>query len=268
MRSSIVSLSTALLLTCTQQAFAGSATVAPNLKSNKPEAQAKITKVPPGKLLALHQSSLILGDFDVLIGTEGLKASCKRSGITFVSRPPAWNPVGYSSFSRAVWKPPRTNFSPINDMCKSLPMLGLPNTWSIPVVRTGQKDVSGFTCESFSTTQAWTKEQVKQYNQGLIQRTSPRSADYNGANLGLPAAACQILERIYGVPSCSLLPIHFTYDKLRRSIGVGLKTESYNIVIPPKNWLDIPAEYKTVKTFNELNMDKGAQAGAEDLFGH
>jgi hypothetical protein len=228
----------------------------------------KFTKLPPGKALALHQRCLILGDFDVLISATGLNATCKRSGITFISRPPLWNPVGYSLFSRSVWKPQRATFAPIDDMCKALPILGLPNIWLIPVVHIGKKVVSGFNCESFATTAAWHKEQVKQFDQGLIRRTSPHSAKYDGADIGLPKAVCQNLEHVYGVPSCSLLPINFTYDKFSGAVGKGLETDSCEIVTAPKNWLDVPAGYKTVKTFNELNMDKGAQAGAEDLFGH
>jgi hypothetical protein len=55
---------------------------------------------------------------------------------------------------------------------------------------------------------------------------------------------------------------------MTRNTAIALSTESCQIITPPKNWLDIPANLKPVKTFNELNMDKGAQAGAEDLFGH
>lgn len=228
----------------------------------------KTSKLPQGKAWSLHQRSLILGEFDVFFNSTGLRASCKRSGLTFIAKPPLWNPIGFSTFSGSIWKPKRENFAPVNDMCKSLPMLGLPNIWLIPVEHVGRKDVSGFTCDSFKTSQKWTKDQLRQYSQGLMQRTSPMSAEYQAANVNLPGPACQILEQIYGVPSCSLLPIHFTYMKMTHSTGIGLSTESCHIVTPPKNWLDLPANLKPVKSFNELNMDKGAQAGAEDLFGH
>ncbi|CAN5526256.1 hypothetical protein BH11CYA1_BH11CYA1_41430 [soil metagenome] len=229
--------------------------------------QVKFTKLPAGKAFALQQSSLILGEYDVLINSLGVKASCKRSGITFVAVPPLWNPVGYSTFSKSIWKSQRANFSPINDTCKSLPMLGLPSIWLIPVEHSGQKVSSGFNCETFATTPAWSNEQAKSFKQGLIQNTAPVSAKYEAANVGLPAPACQVLEKIFGTPSCSFLPIHFTFLKFNKNSSTGLETFSCHVVTPAKDWLDTPTNYKTVKTFGELNMDKGSQAGAEILFG-
>ena len=241
---------------------------APAYKAETAQFNGKTTKLPPGKAWSLHQKSLILGEFDVFVSSAGLRASCKRSGLTFIAKPPLWSPIGFSIFSGSIWRPNRENFAPVNDMCKSLPMLGLPNIWLIPVEHVGRKEESGFTCDNFSTSKAWSKDQLKQYSQGLTQRTTPLSAEYQAANVNLPGPACQILEQIYGVPSCSLLPIHFTYMKMTHTIGTCLSTQSCQIATPPKNWLDVPANLKPVKTFNELNMDKGAQAGAEDLFGN
>lgn len=252
----------ALLIISIEPVYSG-----PSYKAESAKFNGKTTKLPQGKAWSLRQKSLILGEFDVLFNGSGLRASCKRSGITFIARPPLWNPIGFSLLSGNIWKPKKENFSPVNDMCKSLSMLGLPNIWLIPVEHVGRKEVSGFTCDSFSTTQAWSKDQYKQYSQGLMQRTSPWAAEYQAANVNLPAPACRILEQIYGVPSCSLLPINFKYKKMTRNTSTALTTQSCQIVTPPKNWLDLPANLKTVNTFNALNMDKGAQAGAEDLFG-
>lgn len=240
----------------------------PSYKAESALFNGKTTKLPPGKAWSLRQKSLILGEFDVFFNGSGLRASCKRSGITFIARPPLWNPIGFSLLSGNIWRPKLANFAPVNDMCKSLPMLGLPNIWLIPVEHVGRKEDSGFTCENFSTTKAWSKDQLKQYSQGLVQKTSPYAAEYQATNVNLPAPACRILEQIYGVPSCSLLPIHFTYKKMTHNTNIALETTSCQIVTPPKNWLDLPVNLKAVKTFNELNMDRGAQAGAEDLFGH
>lgn len=262
-QSRLALLITVLLFASIEPAYSG-----PSFKAETSLFNGKTTKLPLGKAWSLRQKSLILGEFDVFFNGSGLRASCKRSGITFIARPPLWNPIGFSIFSGNIWQPKREDFAPVNDMCKSLPMLGLPNIWLIPVVHVGHKEASGFTCENFSTTQAWSRDQYKQFDQGFMQRTSPSAAEYQAANVNLPKPACQILEQIYGVPSCSLLPIHFTYRKMTRNTAIALSTESCQIITPPKNWLDIPANLKPVKTFNELNMDKGAQAGAEDLFGH
>ncbi|MBP9093968.1 hypothetical protein KBI23_23300 [bacterium] len=240
---------------------------APPYKAAVAQFNGKPTNLPPGKAWSLRQKSLILGEYEVFVSNVGLRASCKRSGLTFIARAPLWNPIGFSTLSGNIWRPKKENFAPVNDMCKSLSMLGLPNIWLIPVEHIGRKEASGFTCDNFSTTQAWTKDQLKQYSQGLIQRTSPYAAEYQAANVSLPKPACQILEQIYGVPSCSLLPIRFTYKKMTHNTNIALETTSCQIATPPKNWLDLPVNLKAVKTFNELNMDKGAQAGAEDLFG-
>ncbi len=233
----------------------------------KPEA-VRATKLTPGKAWALHQSTMILGEFDVLINSSGLRAECKRSGIVFVAQAPNWNPSAYSLRSNAIWKAKKESFAPIEDICKSLPILGLPNVWLIPVVRLGQKDVSGFACESFITTQKWTADQVKQYQERLINKTFPRSAEYQATEIDLPKPAYGILEKIYGSPHCALMPIRFTYTTMKGSVAVALRSDTIKQVTPPKKWLELPVNLKQVKTFNELNMDQGAQAGAEDLFGN
>jgi hypothetical protein len=147
-------------------------------------------------------------------------------------------------------------------------MLGLPSIWLIPVVQTGTKDVSGFCCISHSTTPKWNFDQVKQYQQSLVNREAPRLAEYQACEINLPKPAYDILERIYGAPHCALMPIQFVYTRMKGSKTVALRTESVRQVTPAKNWLEKPPNLKSVKTFNELNMDRGAQAAAEDLFGN
>lgn len=227
-----------------------------------------VAKLPPGRAWSFHQSSIILGEFDVLVNSSGLRAECRRSGITFIAHAPDWYPIGYSSRSGTIWRTKKESFAPINDTCKSLPILGLPNIWLIPVVHKGHKDVSGFACESFITTQKWTAEQVKQFEQHLVNKSVPRSAEYQATEIDLPKQAYGILEKIYGAPTCALMPIHFSYTTMKGSVAIALRTDSVKQATPPKNWLEIPPKLKPVKTFNELNMDQGAQAGAEDLFGN
>lgn len=262
MQSKIVLLLIALLTLCCSRAQGGQ--IKPE---SKPEA-IRATKLAPGKAWSLHQSSMILGEFDVLINSTGLRAECKRSGIIFVAQAPNWNPTAYSLRSNAIWKAKKESFAPVEDICKSLPILGLPNIWLIPVVRLGQKDVSGFSCESYITTRKWTAEQVKQYQERLVNKTFPRSAEYQATEINLPKPAYGIFEKIYGAPHCALMPIHFTYTTMKGSVAVALRSNTIKQVTPAKNWLNLPVNFKQVKTFNELNMDKGAQAGAEDLFGH
>ena len=262
MQAKIVLLLVALLTLCCNSTESEEA---------KPEVKAeaiRATKLGPGKAWSIHQSTIILGEFDVLVNSTGLRAECKRSGITFVARAPNWNPTAYSLRSNSIWKTKKESFAPINDTCKSLPILGLPNIWLIPVVPSGKKNVSGFVCQSYVTPPKWTAEQVKQYQQRMVNKSYPRSAEYQATEIFLPKPAYGLLEKIYGAPACALLPIRFTYTTMKGSIAVALRSDAIKQVTPPKNWLELPVNFKQVKTFNELNMDKGAQAGAEDLFGH
>ncbi len=160
------------------------------------------------------------------------------------------------------------NFRPVHEQWHSLAVIGIPGIWLTPVVRTGQSELSGFKCERYATSDQWVRQQVVQLKQKLINLSYPRSAVYHAAQLNLPTKACVILEQIYGVPSCSLLPVEFRYTSFRNNVTVAMQTLSCRIVTPPKDWLAIPAGLKTVGTFADVNMDKGAESGAQELFGN
>jgi len=110
----------------------------------------------------MHHKTLILGEFDLLINKAGLRAACKRSGITFVAQAPAWRAVAFSTRSGAIWRPAPVKFRPVHEQWNSLAVIGLPGIWLIPVVRTGQGEISGFKCVSFATSDQWVRQQAGQ----------------------------------------------------------------------------------------------------------
>ena len=238
-------------------------------KSAATTAHAPSLMQPPaaGQVWSLRQSSILLGDFDVLVGVSGLRASCKRSGITFVSRPPLWQPIGFSGRSQSVWYTTAAQFHPAEALMKSLSVFGgIPNVSNIPLHKRGRKVVYGLDCLDMATDEKYAAAQLVQCKQGYISNLQARSAEYQGAQLGLPAPVLTMLENIYGLPHGNTLPLFFRYINFNHGVKLILMTKSCSVTTPANDWLAVPSGLKKVSSFQELQMDAGAKSGIENLF--
>ncbi len=241
------------------------------IAANPPNASAhKVALLPPpgaGQVWSLKQTSILLGDFEVLVSSSGLRAFCPRSGITFVARPPLWQPIGFSSRSRSIWYATTAQFHPADALMKSLSVFGgMPNVSNIPLHKRGRKVVHGLDCVDMSTDEKYSAAQLEQCNQGFISRMQARSAEYQGAQVAVPAPALNLLACIYGLPNGTTLPIFFRFINFNHGVKLVLMTEKCLVVTPGKDWLNLPTDYKRVNTFQELQMDAGAKSGVENLF--
>lgn len=232
-----------------------------------PSAVALLPPPGAGQVWSLEQNSILLGDFDVQISKCGLRAFCRRSGITFVARPPLWQPVCFSSRSQSIWYATTAQFNPADTLMKSMTVFGgVPIVSNIPLRKRGRKIVHGLDCVDMSTDAKYAAAQLEQCRQGSISKLHARTAEYQGAQLPLPAGALTVLTRIYGVPAGNTLPVFFCYINFNHSVKLVLMTNKCSVVTPGKDWLKVPTNFKKVNSFQELQMDPGAKLGVENLF--
>jgi len=141
------------------------------IKSGQQVTGAERTDLRSNQVWSMHQKGLVLGEFDVLVSKIGLRASCRRSGITFVARPPRWQVIGFSQRSNAVWCPRQAQFDPTAALLKSFSITGLPYIAKIPLIQNGRKTVVGLNCKNFVTSAGWTSEQARELEQKNISNT-------------------------------------------------------------------------------------------------
>lgn len=220
-----------------------------------------------GEVWHLKQSSILLGDYDVDVNAVGLRASCQRSGLVFVAAAPDWKAVCYNERAGNIWRPEKKDFTPAYSMFKSLNIAGMPSVSTLPLVESKKTKVLGFECNTYKTTAKFTSEQKAQLDQRLITSRFPREAEYRAARALLPVPACRLLENIFGMPAYGEMPLFYSYISFGHAVKSVLLTHSCAVVPEPKNWLSVPRQGKLVKNFAELNMDKGAESGIENLFG-
>ncbi|CAN5132208.1 hypothetical protein BH11CYA1_BH11CYA1_06930 [soil metagenome] len=220
-----------------------------------------------GQVWKLQQHGVVFGDLDVYISKNGLRTDCARSGITVIAQGPRFDVVAFNLRANAIWKPSRDKFAPAEAMLKSLTLAGLPSSSKFPLVPSKPKIVNGLKCETYSTTNAWSKQQIDLFADKRFSARFPRRAEFQGIDLHVPKDIYSILEKIDGAPSLPLLPLEYSYDCLngKRTTLVGSST--CRIVEAPKDWLKLPTGLKTVTSFQALNMDQAAQSGINELFG-
>lgn len=230
--------------------------------------QASKLSLAAGQAWNLNQSSLIMGEYDVLVNKEGIKATCSRSGLTFVAKAPEWKPLGYSQRAKALWQPKSNEeFNPSAGPCKVLAIGGIPALSSIPLVHQGTKTIQGLVCENFVTSEEWTKRQGDLVKQDRVNSRSARKAQFQAAELNLPKPSYTILEQIYGLPRYPLAPIFYNYVSFQHAVKPVLVTNNIKVSKVPKDWLAIPKGLHIVRDAQDLNLDQTAQSGMENLFG-
>lgn len=229
----------------------------------------KIAAVKPlrkGEVWHLKQSSILLGDYEVLVNSVGLRASCARSGLTFVASAPEWKAVGFNERKRLIWKPLRRDFTPASSMYKALNVVGMPSVANLPLVGAEKTRVLGFDCETYKTSAQFSAEQKAQLKQGLITTRFPREAEYRAARALLPVPVCHLLEDIFGMPDYGALPLFYSFISFGHGVKSVLLTSACTVEAEPRDWLKVPQQFKTVKAFIDLNLDKESESGLENLF--
>lgn len=241
----------------------------PNLiPQNEKYIATKNKSLSAGQAWNLNQSSLIMGEYEVFINKDGLRAHCSRSGLTFTAKAPDWKPVGFSLRAKSLWQPRSSDeFNPSAGPFKILAIGGIPALPSIPLVHKGTKDIQGLHCENFATSDEWTNAQTKLVGEGKFNSRSARKAQFQAAELNVPKPAYTILEQIYGLPRYPLAPIFYNYVSFQHAVKPVLVTNSIKVTKVPKDWLSVPKGLKSVKNAQDLNLDQTAQSGMENLFG-
>ena len=219
-----------------------------------------------GQVWKLRQHSVVFGDIDVCFNKNGLRTNCVRSGITVVAQAPRFAIVAYNVRANAIWKPTLEQFAPADVMLKSLTVAGLPLASRIPVVPSGVKVVNGVVCRTYTSTAAWTRQQIASFQNSSFGSRFPRRAEFQGVDLQVNPTIYKILEKLYGAPNVPLLPLNYSYDCLAHRKTVLVATDSCKIAESAKDWLKIPEGLKPVSSFQALNMDQAAQSGIDDLF--
>ncbi len=220
----------------------------------------------PSQVWRLQQHGIVFGDIDVYLSKNGLRAECPRSGITVIARAPRFDAVAFNLRANAVWKPTLEKFAPSDIMLKSLTLAGLPASSKFPLVASGSKEVNGLLCQTCSTTEAWTKQQIDLFQGKRFSDRFPRKAEFVGVDLHVPVAIYHILEKIDGVPLVPLVPLNYGYACLGRSKTTVVVTNNCKIVEAQKDWLKVPEGLKAVSSFQALNMDQAVESGINDLF--
>ena len=223
-------------------------------------------KLGPGQVWKLQQHGVVFGDIDVCFNKSGVRTNCVRSGITVVAQAPRFDIVAYNVRAKAVWKPTLEQFAPADVMLKSLTVAGLPLSSRLPVVPSGAKVVNGFVCQTYTSTDAWTKQQIASFQNSNFGSRFPRRAEFQGIDMQVNKTIYKILEKIYGAPNIPLLPLNYSYTCLAHRKTVLVTTYSCRIAEAAKDWLKIPEGLKSVSSFQALNMDQAAQSGIDELF--
>lgn len=253
------------LLSQTNTCYAKTPSLIPQ---NEKYLAAKNKSLSAGQAWLLNQTSLIMGEYEVYVNKDGLRAYCSRSGLTFIAKAPDWKPLGYSLRAKSLWQPKSSDeFNPSAGPFKILAIGGIPALPSIPLVHKGTIDIQGLHCENFSTSDEWTNAQSKLVGERKVNARSPRKAQLQAAELNVPKPAYTILAQIYGLPRYPLAPIFYNYVSFQHAVKPVLVTNSTKVTKVPKDWLSIPKGLKSVNNAQNLNLDQTAQSGMENLFG-
>lgn len=225
-------------------------------------------KPGPGQVWKLQQHGIVFGDIDVYLNKNGLRTECPRSGIIILAQAPKFDVVAYNVRAKTLWKPTLEKFAPADVMLKSLTLIGLPSASKFPLVPSGTKEVNGLVCQTYSTPDAWTKQQIALFKGKKFSDRFPRKAEFQGVDLHVPTVIYNILEKIDGAPMIPLLPLSYGYSCLGHARTTLVATNNCRITEAPKDWLTVPQGFKTVSSYQALNMDEAAESGIDELFGN
>ncbi len=224
-------------------------------------------KPGPDQVWKLQQHGIVFGDIDVYLNKNGLRTECPRSGITIIAQAPKFDVVAYNWRAKTIWKPTLAKFAPADVMLKSLTLIGLPSASKFPLVPSGTKEVNGVVCQTYSTTDDWSKQQIALFKGKKFSDRFPRKAEFQGVDLHVPTVIYNILEKIDGAPMIPLLPLNYGYSCLGHARTTLVASNNCRVVAAPKDWLKLPEGFKTVTSYQALNMDEAAESGIDELFG-
>ena len=225
-------------------------------------------KPGPDQVWKLQQHGIVFGDIDVYLNKNGLRTECPRSGITIIAQAPKFDVVAYNWRAKTIWKPTLAKFAPADVMLKSLTSIGLPSASKFPLVPSGTKEVNGVVCQTYSTTDDWSKQQIALFQGKKFSDRFPRRAEFQGVDLHVPTVIYNILEKIDGAPMIPLLPLNYGYSCLGHAKTTLVATSNCRVIDAPKDWLKVPQGFKTVTSYQALNMDEAAESGIDELFGN
>lgn len=225
-------------------------------------------KPGPDQVWKLQQHGIVFGDIDVYLNKNGLRTECPRSGITIIAQAPKFDVVAYNWRAKTIWKPTLAKFAPADVMLKSLTLIGLPSASKFPLVPSGTKEVNGVVCQLYSTTDDWSKQQIALFKGKKFSDRFPRKAEFQGVDLHVPTVIYNILEKIDGAPMIPLMPLNYGYSCLGHARTTLVASNNCRVVAAPKDWLKLPEGFKTVNSYQALNMDEAAESGIDELFGN
>lgn len=225
-------------------------------------------KPGPDQVWKLQQHGIVFGDIDVYLNKNGLRTECSRSGITIIAQAPKFDVVAYNWRAKTIWKPTLAKFAPADVMLKSLTLIGLPSASKFPLVPSGTKEVNGVVCQIYSTTDDWSKQQIALFKGKKFSDRFPRKAEFQGVDLHVPTVIYNILEKIDGAPMIPLMPLNYGYSCLGHARTTLVASNNCRVVAAPKDWLKLPEGFKTVNSYQALNMDEAAESGIDELFGN
>lgn len=224
-------------------------------------------KPGPGQVWKLQQHGIVFGDIDVYLNKNGVRTECPRSGITILAQAPKFSVVAYNVRAKTIWKPTLDKFAPADVMLKSLTLAGLPSASKFPLVPSGTKEVNGLVCQTYSTSDEWSKQQIALFKGKKFSQRFPRKAEFQGVDLHVPTVIYTILEKIDGAPMIPLMPLNYGYSCLGHAKTTLVATNNCRVAEAPKDWLTVPKGFKTVASYQALNMDEAAESGIDELFG-
>ena len=232
--------------------------------ADKSKTNAKATSV---KVWLLKQQGIFVGQYDVYVSDQGLRAVGVRSHTVIVSRPPAWDVVAFNTNAKTMWSGKLNEFRPTQGTQRLLISVGgSPNLTAITFPRSANGTLSGVKTTRFFTDSAWTTAQTALYRKTLISKIYPKTANYvttgEVTNCRQPIS---LLERLYSTPVQHLIPLEYTYVQFNGNNKIILTTASAKPSDAPRDWLTVPPGLRRVASMEEVSMDSTSQEGMNQM---
>jgi hypothetical protein len=234
---------------------------APTQAAPPPKQTAMTIKTPsapiPVDCSALYQTSAVLGDKDVLLCSEALKVTDRKSGIGLIARAPDWKVYILMPRSKRICNYQYNKYSGTNKDVTAI--TGGINLNTLPLKRGARTTVNGIAAIGCETNKAFETKQLKELERGFA---GPRFAKYgelivaDGGPLDkLPRQAKIILSRFYGIPEFAGqgFPLQFKYVDLTDQLHTLLLTNEYKAVKSTSDAFALPTDYAQVSDISKLD---------------
>jgi hypothetical protein len=217
----------------------------------------------------------LFGDYTLYVTPSAVKAVSERWHESTLTQAPTWDVVTYSDASKRYFRSPAKKWVGQTPVKTSMMFFGVDaarTSWKpVGAAKILSLDVQIYRLSKFAGPFERDKPDNPRHPDPEILKRYSQLPYYVTDDLKLPAAACDFITKLYGIPPLHKFPVRFKLpaDQDRQSsVTYEVDTISCQPAVFSAKTFSVPSGYTLARSSMDVRMDPAKQEELKNLLGY